>query len=128
MNFTSRFIFIAILFVCTLKVTLADEWIATMICGASLELQVQHINDQGRQLLSWSPMSTYSGDKLCDESEVICIKDVEYDKYACQTASFDFKIQYGHVWSRYIHIDLFTVKSSKTILDGIPASFTPLFM
>ncbi|KAI8363818.1 hypothetical protein EDC96DRAFT_545060 [Choanephora cucurbitarum] len=128
MSFTSRFIFFAILFACTLKVTLADEWIANMKCGASLELQLQHINDQGHQSLSWSPLSTYFGDKLCDESEVICIKDVEYDRYACQTASFDFKVQYGNVWSRYVHVDIATIKSSKQFLDGIPVSFTPLFM
>ena len=106
MNLTSRFIFIVILFVCTLKVTLANTWIASMSCSAIVQLRVEHISIYSTQVLLWSSLKSYPDNTLCDANGVVCIKDVEFQRIGCEKVTFDFKVQYGNMWSRYIHVDL----------------------
>ncbi|KAI8363817.1 hypothetical protein EDC96DRAFT_545059 [Choanephora cucurbitarum] len=129
MSLTSRFIFVAILFVCALKVTLANEWIATMSCSAIVRLRVQHTNIHGTQVIVWSPLESYPDNTLCDTDQIICIKDVEFQRTGCERAAFDFKVQYGNMWSRYVHVNLVGIKPEEyyTTISEL-SYFDPIFI
>ncbi|KAI8373379.1 hypothetical protein EDC96DRAFT_499126 [Choanephora cucurbitarum] len=129
MRLTSRFVFVAILFMCTLKVTLAHEWNVNMFCSALVLLRVEHSNLYGTQIILWNPTISYPDNTLCDPVGILCIKDVIIQTVGCEKVAIDFKVRYGNMWSRYIHVDYHDLKPEEHP-NGVlqDAHFDPIFM
>ncbi|KAI8365543.1 hypothetical protein BD560DRAFT_436418 [Blakeslea trispora] len=120
-----------ILFVFSLTVVAADDWIAAMSCmdNGAFNFRLEHHNDLGVQVIVWNPSRFHSLGRACSSDGVICVKDVVVLKETCQQVGVDFKVQYANTWSRYTHVELKGVGDSRYFnVNCEPVYFAPEFV